>query len=86
MDLFTLRERRWRRIVVWNEHLEVYGENHGLNCTLWKSWAQCDFNKSSGTSAANSQFLVGLNFTIESTEVDLRGCIAISRVLGSNRE
>ncbi|CAG7872981.1 unnamed protein product, partial [Brassica rapa] len=67
---------------VWNEHLEVYGENHGLNCTLSKSWAQCDFNKSSGTSAANSQFLVGLNFTIESTEVDLKGCICNIKSFG----
>ncbi|CAN6859475.1 unnamed protein product [Brassica oleracea var. botrytis] len=74
-DLFTLRERRWRRIVFWNAHLEVYGKNHVLNCTLWKSWAQCDFNKSPGTSAANSQFSVALNFKIERTAVDLRGCI-----------
>ncbi|KAF3540693.1 hypothetical protein F2Q69_00021897 [Brassica cretica] len=53
---------------VWNAHLEVYGEIHGLNCTLWKSWPQCDVNKSPGIRAANSEFLVGLNFTIESTQ------------------
>ncbi|CAN7127366.1 unnamed protein product [Brassica rapa subsp. narinosa] len=48
---------------------EILWRNHGLNFTLWKFWAHCDVNKSPGTNAANLQFSVGLNCTIESAEV-----------------